>query len=255
MFAFIKNLIGVKADDAVKAGVEALVRWDPQAASEAEMLTMEQHLDELGQEVATARLAYEKEAKEAAAITALHNQRLAAAEQISAQANVEADPQRKAQLTTSLNTLLNMLEEMQPEVAREKQDATEAKEFLDMLEQTYTEAANKLRTARSELSRAQRDMERAEQQRLAAERKEEVARRAAGLSHATDGVGVALQAMRDAADKERIAAEAKLSKARLLATAKPEDEDPNIKAALAAVSGQSPAPSDLSSRLAALRKA
>ena len=48
MLAFISNLVSVKADRAVQAGVEALVRWDPESASEAELRTMEQHLDELG---------------------------------------------------------------------------------------------------------------------------------------------------------------------------------------------------------------
>lgn len=254
MFGFVKNLLGVKADQAVRAGVEALVKWDPKAATEAELLTMEQNLDELGREVATARIAYEKEAQEAQAIVALHGQRMTAAEQLATQAATESDPGRKAQIERSLSTLLTMLEEMQPEVLREKQDAVEAKEFLDMLEASYNDAAAKLREARSVLSRAQRDMERAEQQRMAAERKEEVARRAAGLSGASDGVGVALRAMKEAADKERIETEAKLSKARMLATSKPEDDDPHIKAALAAAAGKSPAATDLASRLAALKK-
>ena len=48
MLTFISNLVGVKADKAMQAGVEALVRWDPQSASEAELRTMEQHLDDLG---------------------------------------------------------------------------------------------------------------------------------------------------------------------------------------------------------------
>jgi hypothetical protein len=51
MLSFISNLVGVKADKAVQAGVEALVRWDPQSASEAELRTMEQHLDDLGRQV------------------------------------------------------------------------------------------------------------------------------------------------------------------------------------------------------------
>ena len=48
MLGFFRNFVGVKADDAVQAGVEALVRWDPEGASEAELRTMEQHLDDLG---------------------------------------------------------------------------------------------------------------------------------------------------------------------------------------------------------------
>ena len=67
MLTFIRTFIGVKTDQAVQAGVEALVRWDPQAATEAELRTMERRLDELGMEVAKARAAYKRERKEAEA--------------------------------------------------------------------------------------------------------------------------------------------------------------------------------------------
>ena len=61
MISFLRNLLGVKTDQAVKSGLEVLVRWDPQSATEAELRTMEQHLDELGQEVARARQSFDKE--------------------------------------------------------------------------------------------------------------------------------------------------------------------------------------------------
>ena len=79
---FIRNLAGVKADQAAQGALEALVRWDPKAATEAELRTMEQHLDELGLQVAHARAAYEREKKEADTIKALLSQRMAAAEQL-----------------------------------------------------------------------------------------------------------------------------------------------------------------------------
>ena len=57
MITFFRNLVGVKKDQAVTSAVEAIVRWDPQSATEAELRTMEQHLDELGRQVAQARMA------------------------------------------------------------------------------------------------------------------------------------------------------------------------------------------------------
>src|SRR5215471_6124871 len=112
MLTFIRNLAGVKTDKAIQAGVEALVRWDPQSASEAELRTMEQHLDQLGQQVARARQSYDKECREAEAIQALSTQRMAAAEQLQNQLTAEADPQKKAGLERSLTTLVTMLEQM-----------------------------------------------------------------------------------------------------------------------------------------------
>src|SRR5438105_7318139 len=107
MLQFIGNLLSVKTNQAVNAGIEALVRWDPQGATEAELRTMEQHLDELGMQVAQARQNYDREQKEADAVQTLAHQRLAAAEALQNQANGETDPARKTSLEKSLATLLD----------------------------------------------------------------------------------------------------------------------------------------------------
>lgn len=253
MLAFIKNLLGVKTDQAVQGAVEALVRWDPQAATEAELRAMEQQLDELGRQVAQARIAFDREQREADEIAKLSAQRMAAAEQLQARIDAATDPEQKAGLERSLETIIGMLEEMAPEVEREAQDAVEAREFLQMLEKSYAEAGAKLKTARAELQRAQRDMNRAEQKRETAERQAEAARRAAGLAGSTSGLNVALKAMKEAAEKDLASAEAANAKSRLLTPTAPEKEDPNIAAAMAAAAGK-PTASSLSDRLAALKK-
>ena len=120
MLVFMKNLLGVKMNKAAAAGIEALVRWDPKSASEAELRTMEQRLDDLGREVAMARQSYDKEQREADTIQALSQQRMAAAEQLQQQVDAENDPARKATLERSLETLVSMLEQMTSEVEREK---------------------------------------------------------------------------------------------------------------------------------------
>jgi chromosome segregation ATPase len=254
MLSFLHNLAGVKTDQAAQGALEALVRWDPQAATEAELRTMEQHLDELGLQVAQARAAHDRERREAEAIQQLSAQRMAAAEQLERHLTSEADPQRKAGLEKSLATLVGMLEQMAPEVDRERQDAEDAQDFLETLERTYTEAGQKLRAARSELARAQRDMGRAAQQREVAQRQAEAARQAAGLSRSTSGLSVALKAMQESAARDLAAAEAAGTKAKLLQPSRPEQDDPNIAAAMASASGAVPAPSGLSDCLAELRQ-
>ena len=64
MFRFISNLVGVKTDQAVNSAIQAIVAWDPHSATEAELRTMEQHLDQLGRQVAEARIAFQREQKE-----------------------------------------------------------------------------------------------------------------------------------------------------------------------------------------------
>ena len=237
----------------MQAGVDALVRWDPQSASEAEMRSMEQHLDELGQQVARARPSYDKETREATAVQALSTQRMAAAEHLQSQIAAETEPAKKAELERSLTTLVTMLEQMVPEVDRERKDVVEAKEFLEMLEKTYADAGGKLREGRSQLERAQRDMARAGQQRQMAEQQAEVARRAAGLSTTTSSLNVALKSMQDAAARDLTNAEAANMKAKLLKPTQPEQDDANIARAMRSASGQSVAATSLTDRLAALR--
>lgn len=254
MFTFIRNLVGVKTDQAVNSAVEAIVSWDPKAATEAELRTMEQHLDQLGLQVAEARQAFDRERKEADAVQMLSSQRMAAAEQIQGRAQAASDPGQRAELERSLATLVGLLEQMAPEVDRERQDAKDAEEFLRVLEDTYNQAGTKLKTARNELERAQRDMTRAEQQRDSAERRAEAARQSAGLSGATSGLSVALKAMQDTAAKNLAQAEAANAKAKLLAATRPEAEDRNIAEAMRAAQGALPAPASLGDRLAALRQ-
>ena len=254
MYSFIRNLVGVKTDQAVNGAIEAIVRWDPQSATEAELRTMEQHLDMLGRQVAEARMAFDKEKREADTIQALSQQRMAAAEQIQHRMDTETDPARKAELEHSLSTLVSMLEGMAADVDREKQDAVDAGDFLHSLEDTYQQAGQKLKSARDQLNRAQREMSRANQQREMAQRRAEAARQAAGLSGATSGLSVALKAMQDSAARNLATAEAANAKAKLLAPTRPEQDDPNIAIAMAQVQGRLPAPANLGDRLAVLRQ-
>jgi len=160
----------------------------------------------------------------------------------------------QTELERSLGTLVTMLETMALEVTREKEDAVDAQDFLRSLEDTYSQAGQKLRSARDELNRAQRDMDRADQQREMAERRAEATRRAAGLSGATSGQSLALKAMQDNAARDLAQAESANMKAKLLAPTRPEQEDSNIASAMAQVQGKLPAPTNLSDRLAALKQ-
>jgi len=253
VFPFVRNLIGVKGNDVTRTAVEALVRWDPQAASQAELLTMEQHLDTLGRQIAAAREAYEQERRETDTADALSHQRMSAADLLQKQSDAETDPAKKAALQASLEKLVSMLEEMAPDLDQHKKDTKEAQDFLEALEQTYADAAKKLKGARADLDRAHREMGRAEHEREMAEDRAERAREASGLIHQTNSLNVALQAMHDAAARDRQAADAAQMKAKVLAPSAPEKDDPNIAAALAAAAGKAPTAASLSDRLAALK--
>lgn len=250
MFFFLP-LFGALAGEAIHHAVQDINELDPRAATDAELAAIEEQLDRLGREVAQARAAYNREKKEADAIRSVMERQMAAAEHLERQMAAEADPSRKAELERSLAKLVDRLEEIAPEVDREAQDEVSARELLEMLEEAYGEAAAKLREHRSGLTRAEQDMQRAALQRDMAERRAEAARQAAGLAHATDSISMALKTMQDNAARHLEAAEAAREKARILQPARPED-DPNIAAALAAVSGTRSS-SNLTGRLNAIR--
>ncbi len=253
-FSFFKNLLGVKADQVVQGGIELYVKWDPKGASEAELRTMEEKLDDLGRHVATARAKYGEAQKELAQVETLHHQRMTAADSIQAQLEAETDPTRKAALEKSLGTLLDLMEKMVPELEQDKKDAEESHAFLNQLEEAYAQLGEKLKSAKGDLERAQREMERAQLSKQAAAERAELARTAAGLTGTGSSVNIALKAMHDAAEKDRIAADAQNSKAALLKPTTPETDDPTIAAALRAAEGKAPAPQSLSERLAALKQ-
>lgn len=253
MLSFLKNLAGFKANQITEAGIGLYAKIDPEGLTEAELRTMEDALDKLGLEVAAAQQSYEKEKKEAEAIAALLRQRMAAAEMLQTQAAAETDPARKTKLEQSLTSLLAMLEEMTPEVDREEAEAADAAEFLASLQQAYQDAAHRLKGARAELEAAQRDMKKAEMSRQRAEREAESARVAAGLTQRASGLGTALKAMREQAEQDNAKAQAQSMKAKLLKPTKPEQDDPDIAAALAAASGVPKPAAGLTDRLAALK--
>jgi len=241
--AFIKNLLGVRKDNLVTNAIEAIVRMDPKAATEAELRTMEENLDRIGRAVADAQIAFDKEKREAEAIVAMFNQRLAAAELLQTKILGEDNATTKAGLQKSLEDLLGLIEGMHDEVAREKQDAADAEQFLNELQTSYSEAAGRIRTAR------------ADRQLGAAKGREQHARELAGLATASNGIDLALNAMKNAATEATNAAAVADTKARLLTPTAPEKTDANIAAAMAAAAGTPAAPASSADRLAALKAA
>jgi chromosome segregation ATPase len=253
LFGFLKSYGTGKANSAANTAVEALVRWDPQGASEAQLREMERHLDALGIEVAKAKADADGKARELASANALLQQRIAAADTLQKQIEATADAAQKAAVEKSLESLLKLAETQGGEVEQLKSDAAEAEAFCSQMQAAYQEAGLKLKGAKGELDRAQHDMERARREHEAAERQAEAARLAAGLAKTPDSLHVATDAMAAATAKERQAAEAARAKAQLLAPSKPEAEDPNIAAAMAAASGKPSAPATMAERLAALK--
>jgi hypothetical protein len=250
-FSFVSSFGKKKSEKVGQSIVQILASWDPETASKAELEQMEKRLNTLVQEVAEARQVYKKEQTEADAITGLYNQRLKAAEILQARL---ADAPDNAEAEKALTELVQLLEEMQPEIEIEAQEAVEAKAFMEELEEVATLSADKLKTAKKNLGKAVQDMKRAKVREERASESAERAAKLAGLREESDQLGSALSAMRKNADDSNAKAEAAQMKAKLLGPSKTEKESTLIAEAMKEASGQPQATDSIANRLAALKK-
>ncbi len=240
--AFFKNYGIQKAKDLANFLGEALVKFDPEAATEAAIAEIEEKFDKLNLAFSNAKKSWEKENKEAEAIVSLYNQRLAAAEYL----------QTMPDKVDALNQLVSLLEEMQADVEREKQEAQEAKQYMDELENLVKQYAAKLKTARHTVEQAQKAMQRAELLKQQAQEKAAAAKMASGLGGSSSSLSSALDHMNKLAEQSLSEADAASRKASLLQPTQAED-NPDIQAAMAVVTGKTSASTSIQDRLSALK--
>ena len=151
--------------------------------------------------------------------------------------------------------MVTMLEQMKPDVDRNRQEAEEAKQMMNELTVFVEESATTLKDARARLDHAKSEMRRAELEKERAEKRARTTEVLAGIKKGSGTFNVALDAMQKKAEQSRIRADAANTRSSLLAPTKPEQEDANIAAALAKASGKSaPETGSISERLAALKK-
>ena len=255
MLSFLARFGKVKVGQISQSITEAIVRFDPETASEAQIAEFEAQLNELTAKVATLRREYDKEQKEADAAQANYNRYLAAAEKLQNQIADPATPgEKKGSLEASLTNLLTTIEGLVPEMEREIKEAADAKDFLAQFEQAAVDAAHKVTTARVKLTEAARMMATAKLQKERATEKADHAAVLAGIRSGNDSLGTALSAMEKAAQKDQDAATAATIKADLLTKNVPQsiENDQNVRDALGEGT-VNPSNVSLTDRLAALR--
>ena len=237
---------------------EAIVAWDPETATEAEIEEMIQELDKVTREAGKAKAELDREQKEADAAQANYDRHFDAAKMLEGQmldAQTAGDAAKASGLESSIGRLLDDMEKLKPELDREVREAVEAKQFYDELMEIARITAEKVKSAREILERAKRDMQRAKMEEKRAAAKAARAEKLAGLRKESSDLGVALSSMNKAAEEARAKAAASDMKAKLLSPER-DKEDANIEAALKAVTGGTPLKleSSVSDRLAALKR-
>ena len=251
---FLSKFLAVKAEDGSKGLLSALVRIDPKAATEAEIKVMESNVDKAGELVRQFRQDFDREQRESAAAEKRFSDLLAACEVLKGQIQDPNVPQdRKTSLTTSLENAVKKLEELEPEVMRERHDTEQAHQVLADAEAQFEQLVRDLAEARSRITNAMREMQRAQMAETRAKSEAEKAAALAGLrDRSPDNLGSALRVFEDEAARARGHAEVLKSKAAILG--KTTQDDANLSAALASVQGKALPQANIADRLAALKE-
>ena len=235
-FKFMAAFSKEKMDQAADALTAAVVKFDPETATDAAIALMDEQVDQLSLELAKANQALVKERDEADSAKENFNKKISAAQALQSKID-EASGAKAKSLQGSLDSLLEDIDTTRADVELEIQEAEDAQAVVDAIQETLNLAVSKLKTARSDHKRAQSELKRAEMAEKRAEATADRNARLAGVAKGSDGMSVALDALRDAASDANAKAEAMENKAKLL---KPFDssEDANIAAVMAELDGE-----------------
>ncbi len=253
LLSFTQCFIGAGGHQAATALTTAMVKMAPETATAAELANMEQDLDTAGKLISRLQRELTDERHAYDSINSRYTQMMGAAENIQHQIDAATDDAAKAPLQTSLASLVAKIEEMVPELDRDKKDIDSTQALLTESETAYQAKATALTGAKAKLVSARHDMEHADLEEERAKEHAETARTVAGLSTSSGGgINVALDAMNRSATQTRDRAAALDMKAKALTGATTAENDPIVAAAMAAASGTT-ASSSVADRMAALK--
>jgi len=238
VWRFLKHYGMAKAGGVLEEFAAAVVEFDPDAASSAQLSMMEAELDRLGTRLAEAEAEAQREHRETAELRQRYEEHLQAAQLLEARLADIAEPASRTETEASLARIIDKLEQMQPEIEREEQEDREVEAWRTELRRSFEELAQKIRTAQNELKSARRQMDTARLQRQRAAERERRSSEAAGITGSIGSLSIALDTMNQQTTKVRAETAALTLKAELLRADAP-DSDPIVAEALAAARGQS----------------
>jgi chromosome segregation ATPase len=260
LLSFTRSFIGVGGEHAAAALTTAIVKMAPEAATAAELKTMEQDLEAAGELIGRLQGELAEERRAYDAINARYTQMMGAAENL--QQQIEAASFLKDPLQASLAALVTQIEEMVPELDQDKKEVDATQALLSEAEAAYQAKAAALSDAKHKLTRAKSDMAQAALEEQRAASRAQTARAVAGLGSRIEsgsgggigsGINAALDTMTRTAQATRDRAAVLDMKAKALSGANTAEEDPNIAAAMAAAA-ETVANATVADRLAALQR-
>lgn len=249
------NFLKVKGTGLLNDVTSMLVKLDVEAASEADIMTLDDNLTLLTGKVAEQMEIVRVERAEADAMKNQYNQKYATLEILQADVATETDPAKVAQINEVINEVVAELEELAPIVEQEVREAEEAESDLAQLQEIAKAGAATLKTARKRLDDAKKNLERQKNAVAREEQREARAKEMAGLTNKLTKLNSALDVMSNEATELKKQAEAKRLKTDLITptTAKSATNDILANAA-ARAAGTPPPAASVTDRIAGLKK-
>jgi chromosome segregation ATPase len=247
VWRFLKHYGKSKAGEVLDEFARAVVTFDPEVATRAQIEMMEAELRKLGRRLTEAEGEVRREHQETAALRESFGTYLEAARRLEAKLAEGSDPGIEA----SLAKVVAKLEALKPEIEREEQEDREVEAWRVELRRSFEELGRKLKQAQGDLRSAHRQMDMVRLQKQRVEERDRRARAAAGMTSSISALSVALDAMNQQTAHLRAETETLQLRAGLF-QAEPMESDPHIAAALEAVRGKAGPGQSLSERLAAL---
>ena len=248
VWRFLKQYGMSKAGEVLDEFAGAVVAFDPETASRAQIEMMEAELRKLGRRLAEAETEVRREHQETAALRESYDTYLEAARQLETKLSEDRQPEIEA----SLGKIISKLETLKPEIEREEQEDRDVEAWRAELRRSFEELGGKLKQAQGDLRSARRQMDMARLQKQRVDERDRRAQAAAGMATSISALSVALDAMNQKTAELRAEAETLELKAGLFQAERLEN-DPHIAAALDAVRGKTGREGQsLSDRLAAL---
>jgi hypothetical protein len=228
---FFSNYGKNVAKDAEEGIISLIAKFDFKNASAAELDTLEGILTKTSTDLAVARNQWKKEKADVEQVVAKYNKLMGDAEKCQAAIDDPLSSDVKKQKASDYQAkAVAELEALVPEIDREKAEEADAKEFMDLLEETVRLASANLTGARKALENKKRELDTLKLQEKNNEEKVNRAKVLAGLKEQSNTMGKMLGVMDKDIEKAKISAAASKIKAdAILGTLKKEqpvtDED------------------------------
>jgi chromosome segregation ATPase len=227
-----------KANDLARDVTSSIVSLDPEGASEAQLNMMMDKLHEISVNVAKYRRAYEKDVQETEGWKERLNQTISAIEILQNDLDRTTSERDIRDIGDAIDSLLDEVEKIEVEIAREEAEDLEAKEILDTYEEAEKNLAEKIKVARENLRKLSSGIERAKARKEMAEERLRAEREKQGLDNSLDSLTIASDHMNRELERLENEESAIKSQAELLKDRNPFSGDSVVADALARAKGE-----------------